>query len=67
MDELVLEKKIPVIGICVGMQMMGNKSEEGRAEGLKWLDADLLHHLFLRSTRNDQRGTPVSKDCAPVH
>ncbi|MBP6755053.1 MAG: imidazole glycerol phosphate synthase subunit HisH [Bacteroidia bacterium] len=42
LDELVLEKKIPVIGICVGMQMMGNKSEEGRAEGLKWLDADIL-------------------------
>lgn len=42
LDELVLKKKIPVIGICVGMQMMGNKSEEGRAEGLKWLDADIL-------------------------
>jgi glutamine amidotransferase len=42
LDELVLEKKIPVIGICVGMQMMGNKSEEGRADGLKWLDADIL-------------------------
>ena len=42
LDELVMDKKVPVIGICVGMQMMGNKSEEGRAEGLKWLDADIL-------------------------
>ena len=42
LDELVLDKKIPVIGICVGMQMMGNKSEEGREEGLKWMDAEII-------------------------
>ncbi len=41
LDELVLEKKIPVIGICVGMQMMGNKSDEGELEGLKWIDANI--------------------------
>lgn len=41
LDELVLEKKIPVIGICVGMQMMGNYSDEGNLEGLKWIDASV--------------------------
>ena len=41
LDELVLVKKIPVIGICVGMQMMGNYSEEGTSEGLKWIDASV--------------------------
>lgn len=39
LDELVLHKKVPVIGICVGMQMMANYSEEGDEEGLKWIDA----------------------------
>lgn len=39
LDELVLDKKIPVIGICVGMQMMANNSDEGNKEGLKWIDA----------------------------
>ena len=29
LDDLVLNKKLPVIGVCVGMQMMGNNSEEG--------------------------------------
>lgn len=42
LDDLVLNKKIPVIGICVGMQMMGNKSEEGSFEGLKWIDGEVL-------------------------
>ena len=41
LDELVLVKKIPVIGICVGMQMMGKTSDEGLQEGLKWIDASV--------------------------
>ena len=39
LDHLVLEKNIPVMGICVGMQMMANSSEEGQKEGLGWFDA----------------------------
>lgn len=42
LDELVLGQKIPVIGICVGMQMMGNRSDEGKLEGLKWIDSEIL-------------------------
>lgn len=42
LDDLVLRKKIPVIGICVGMQMMGNRSDEGKLEGLKWIDSEIL-------------------------
>lgn len=41
LDQLVLEEKIPVIGICVGMQMMANHSDEGKMEGLKWIDASV--------------------------
>ncbi len=42
LDELVLDKKVPVLGICVGMQMMGNKSDEGLMEGLKWINAEII-------------------------
>lgn len=42
LDELVLIEKKPVIGICVGMQMMAAKSEEGDLQGLKWLDAEVV-------------------------
>jgi len=41
LDELVLEQKKPVIGICVGMQMMANGSEEGKLEGLRWIDGEV--------------------------
>lgn len=41
LDDLVLNKKTPVIGICVGMQMMANYSDEGKMEGLKWIDASV--------------------------
>lgn len=41
LDELVLEKKCPVLGICVGMQMMAKSSEEGEMRGLGWIDASV--------------------------
>ena len=41
LDDLVLNKKIPVLGICVGMQMLGNSSDEGKLSGLKWIDGEV--------------------------
>lgn len=42
LDQLVLKERVPVLGICVGMQMMGRSSEEGVSSGLGWLDAEVL-------------------------
>lgn len=39
---LVKSNKLPVIGICVGMQMMARRSEEGIEEGLGWINADVI-------------------------
>ncbi|RKD20437.1 imidazole glycerol phosphate synthase, glutamine amidotransferase subunit [Pelobium manganitolerans] len=41
LDDLVLNEKKPVIGICVGMQMMSNGSEEGKLNGLRWIDGQV--------------------------
>ncbi|MCD5987020.1 imidazole glycerol phosphate synthase subunit HisH [Pseudomonas sp. CDFA 553] len=37
LDQLVLQDKVPVLGICVGMQMLANSSDEGRLSGLGWV------------------------------
>lgn len=42
LDFLVREKQVPVLGICLGMQLMTHSSEEGNAEGLKWIQADTV-------------------------
>ena len=42
LDEEVLEVKKPVLGICVGMQMMAKTSEEGSLPGLSWIDATVV-------------------------
>ena len=41
LNEAVIIKKKPVLGICLGMQLMANDSEEGNSEGLGWLDANV--------------------------
>ena len=37
-----LEEKVPVLGICLGMQLLTNGSEEGTEKGLGWIDADTV-------------------------
>ncbi len=41
LDFLVLEKKIPVIGICVGMQILAKRSDEGELNGLGYINAEV--------------------------
>ena len=41
LNEVAIIKKKPVLGICLGMQLMAKDSEEGNTEGLGWLDANV--------------------------
>ncbi|HOK39236.1 MAG TPA: imidazole glycerol phosphate synthase subunit HisH [Bacteroidales bacterium] len=42
LNELAINKKIPVLGICLGMQIMTKFSEEGNITGLGWFDAKVV-------------------------
>ena len=39
LDKLVLKDNVPVLGVCVGMQIMAANSDEGVLDGLGWFDA----------------------------
>jgi glutamine amidotransferase len=39
LNKKVLIDKVPVMGICLGMQLMCLSSEEGKSAGLGWVDA----------------------------
>lgn len=36
-EELVFGRQVPIMGICVGMQMLADSSEEGKLPGLGWI------------------------------
>ena len=42
LTEAVMERRTPLLGVCVGMQLFGRSSEEGELPGLGWFDADVV-------------------------
>lgn len=42
LNKKVLVDKVPLLGICLGAQLLGNGSEEGTEKGLGWIDMDVV-------------------------
>ena len=46
LDYVALTKKVPVLGICLGMQLMTSESEEGNLQGLGWIKGECKKFEF---------------------
>lgn len=77
LDDAVLKKRTPVLGICVGMQVMANSSEEGSLKGLGWVDGTVrrfdsekidmlpkLPHMGWNGISKSDHGLLKSIDCS---
>ncbi len=46
LNKKVMEEKTPILGVCLGMQLFAEFSEEGNAEGLGWIKAKVVRFNF---------------------
>lgn len=47
LDERVLGARMPVLGVCVGMQMMARRSDEGQLPGLGWIGGEVRNFTTM--------------------
>ena len=50
-EEAVMERNTPILGVCVGMQILASGSDEGEKEGLGWIPGFVRR---LRSPSDEQ-------------
>lgn len=46
LTERAMQRRVPTLGLCLGMQLMGRGSEEGSRAGLGWIAADSVRFKF---------------------
>jgi glutamine amidotransferase len=46
LQEKVIVGRAPTLGICLGMQLFGDRSEEGSSPGLGWIHGEIKRFVF---------------------
>ena len=54
LTEMVIEEKVPLLGICLGAQILTRGSAEGSMSGLGWIPADTVAFDRSKLTRTDR-------------
>jgi imidazole glycerol-phosphate synthase subunit HisH len=52
LNKRVLEDKVPILGICLGMQLLMDSSEEGVEKGLGWISGEVKKFRFGENSDN---------------
>lgn len=67
LNERVLKARVPILGICLGAQLIGRYSEEGNVGGLNWLEMDTV--VFDRARMGNHQKVPhmgwAETNCRP--
>lgn len=69
LDECVLRERRPILGICVGMQLLAHRSEEGVLPGLGWIDGVVRRFedsRFNQRTRLPHMGWNTAEPTRPT-
>lgn len=51
LEDAVMRRGVPILGICLGMQLFAARSEEGDSAGLRWLDAEVVRFRVSDTVR----------------
>jgi glutamine amidotransferase len=51
LNHKALEEKVPILGICLGMQLLTRRSDEGKLQGFGWIGADTIKFSFDSSRK----------------
>lgn len=55
LNTVVLERSMPILGICLGMQLLFKSSEEGTLPGLAWLQGDIKRFSFPKNLQSEKK------------
>jgi glutamine amidotransferase len=70
LNHKVVGEQTPILGICLGMQLMAGYSEEGNIEGLGWIDAEVkrftIHNRLKHRVPHMGWNTTVLKKESPL-
>ncbi|PPR22996.1 MAG: hypothetical protein CFH39_00927, partial [Alphaproteobacteria bacterium MarineAlpha10_Bin2] len=68
LQEAVIDRRVPFLGICVGMQLMARFSfENGRHEGFGWIDGDVVAVVPANGLKVPHMGWNDLAVAAPGH